>query len=75
MKTAENISMKKGYNSIAVISGVGVKNYYRKLGYEEKDTYMVKHIHWFQILMFHLSNLDSYCIICLFIAYLKYMYF
>ena len=75
MKTAENISIKKGYNSIAVISGVGVKNYYRKLGYEEKDTYMVKHIHLFQILMVYLSDLDSYCIICLFIAYLKYMYF
>lgn len=29
-------------NKIAVISGVGVREYYKKLGYKLKDTYMVK---------------------------------
>lgn len=40
---AEKI-VKKEYNlkKIAVISGVGVRNYWRKLGYRLKDTYMVK---------------------------------
>lgn len=31
-------------NKVVVISGVGVRGYYRKLGYRLKDTYMVKNI-------------------------------
>lgn len=42
MKTAEEIASLNGYRNFAVISGVGVRNYYRKLGYRLKDTYMVK---------------------------------
>ena len=34
MKHAENIAITNGYTKIAVISGNGVRNYYRKLGYE-----------------------------------------
>jgi len=30
------------YNGIAVISGIGVMNYYEKLGYQYKDTFMIK---------------------------------
>jgi ELP3 family radical SAM enzyme/protein acetyltransferase len=75
MKTAENICIKKGYNSIAVISGIGVKNYYRKLGYEEKDTYMIKHIYWLQILKTHLISLDMYCIVGIILAFINYLYF
>jgi ELP3 family radical SAM enzyme/protein acetyltransferase len=33
LKVAENISIEHGYNKIAVISGVGVRNYYRSQGY------------------------------------------
>ena len=33
MADAERIAMSYGYQGIAVISGVGVRNYYRKLGY------------------------------------------
>lgn len=40
---AERIAKKEfGIKKIAVISGVGVRGYYRKLGYKLKDTYMVK---------------------------------
>ncbi|MCX6794715.1 MAG: tRNA uridine(34) 5-carboxymethylaminomethyl modification radical SAM/GNAT enzyme Elp3 [Candidatus Falkowbacteria bacterium] len=42
MKEVEEIAAKAGAIKIAVISGVGVKGYYKKLGYKEKDTYMVK---------------------------------
>lgn len=42
IKKAEEISQKNGCEKIAVISGVGVRQYYRKLGYRLKDTYMVK---------------------------------
>jgi len=39
---AEKIAQKEGYNKIAVISGVGVRDYYRKLGYNLDGEYMVK---------------------------------
>lgn len=42
---AEKIAKKEfGIKEISVISGIGVRNYYRKLGYRLKDTYMVKYI-------------------------------
>ena len=45
MKRAEIIAKRNGYNKIADISGVGVRNYYReKLGYKLVGTYMVKEI-------------------------------
>ena len=45
MIEAENIS-KNEYNlkKIAVISGIGVREYYKKLGYKLENTYMVKHL-------------------------------
>jgi len=42
MQTAENIAKKHNYHKIAVISGVGAREYYRKLGYKLEKTYMVK---------------------------------
>ena len=44
LEAAEDISKSQGYNKIAVISGTGVRNYYRKNGYELIDTYMLKTI-------------------------------
>ena len=34
---------ENNYNGVAVISGIGVKDYYEMRGYKEIDTYMVKH--------------------------------
>jgi elongator complex protein 3 len=43
IKEAEKITKKEfGLNKIAVISGVGARQYWRKLGYKLKETYMVK---------------------------------
>lgn len=39
---AEEIARKHGYKKMAVIAGVGIREYYRKLGYELEGTYMVK---------------------------------
>jgi len=45
MEEAERIAREEhGSNKIAVISGVGTRHYYRKLGYELEGPYMVKHI-------------------------------
>jgi histone acetyltransferase (RNA polymerase elongator complex component) len=44
MKIAENIAKKYNLKKIAVISGIGARPYYRKLGYKLHGTYMVKTI-------------------------------
>ena len=43
MEEAERIAAKEHRSvKIAVISGVGTRHYYRKLGYELEGPYMVK---------------------------------
>jgi elongator complex protein 3 len=42
LEKAEEISHAAGYKKVAVIAGVGTRNYYRKWGYELEGTYMTK---------------------------------
>ena len=42
MARAEAIAREKSCEKIAVIAGIGVRSYYRKLGYELRGTYMIK---------------------------------
>lgn len=43
MQEAEKIAFEEiGANKIAVIAGIGVREYYRKLGYQLKGSYMLK---------------------------------
>jgi ELP3 family radical SAM enzyme/protein acetyltransferase len=44
LKIAEDVASKEGYDQIAIISGIGVRDYYRKRGYELRGTYMMKNI-------------------------------
>ena len=44
MKKAEEIAKQEKANEVAVISGVGVRDYYRHLGYKLKNTYLRKSI-------------------------------
>ncbi|OIO45999.1 tRNA uridine(34) 5-carboxymethylaminomethyl modification radical SAM/GNAT enzyme Elp3 [bacterium (Candidatus Gribaldobacteria) CG23_combo_of_CG06-09_8_20_14_all_37_87_8] len=44
MQEAEKIALDADFKKIAVIAGVGVRGYYRKLGYHLKDTYMLKYL-------------------------------
>ena len=39
---AEDISRDEGYKKVSVISGIGVRDYYRKLGYAQDGVYMSK---------------------------------
>lgn len=41
---AEHLARGKGFKKIAIISGIGIREYYRKLGYELEGTYMVKKV-------------------------------
>lgn len=44
IKEVEKICKKDRIQKISVISGIGVRGYYRKLGYQLENTYMVKTI-------------------------------
>lgn len=44
MEIAENISQQHHYKKLSVISGIGVRAYYRKLWYKLEWTYMIKKI-------------------------------
>ncbi|ETA67607.1 histone acetyltransferase, ELP3 family [Methanolobus tindarius DSM 2278] len=39
---AEELARDAGYNKLAIISGIGVRGYYKKVGYELEKAYMVK---------------------------------
>lgn len=42
IKLAEDISKKRGYKKISVISAIGTREYYKKLGYKRNDLYMYR---------------------------------
>lgn len=42
LSLAEETTQKEGIRKLSIISGVGVRNYYRRFGYKLKDTYMTK---------------------------------
>lgn len=42
LKEAENIAIDNGKEEMAIISGIGTRNYYRKFGYEKVGPYMMK---------------------------------
>ena len=46
MQEAERIAKKRGHEKIQVISGVGVREYYEKLGYklDKEKIYMEKYL-------------------------------
>lgn len=44
IKKAEEITLQHNLYKTAIISGTGVRNYYRKYGYELYDTYMIKNL-------------------------------
>jgi hypothetical protein len=43
---AESISRKHGMSQIAIISGIGVRGYYQKNGYELRGSYMMKNFEY-----------------------------
>ena len=44
MACAEAVARRRGCTRLADISGIGVRQYYRKLGYELRGTYMIKYL-------------------------------
>ncbi len=44
LEIAERISTTYKYNKIAIIAGIGVRDYYKKRGYDLQGSYMIKNI-------------------------------
>ena len=44
LKEAENLAVDNGKEEMAIISGIGSRNYYRKFGYEKVGPYMMKRL-------------------------------
>lgn len=44
LKTAELICQENNYNKLLIISGIGVRNYYKNLNYKSEGVYMMKKI-------------------------------
>ena len=52
LQKAEEIAFNNGYKKIAVIAGVGVRNYYRKQGYVHDTSngcFQLKHLQQLQV--------------------------
>lgn len=64
LQIAETISSKHGCDQMAIISGIGVRDYYRKRGYELRGSYMMKNLEkptlsllWFLIILVIITRL------------------
>ncbi|MEK7580190.1 MAG: tRNA uridine(34) 5-carboxymethylaminomethyl modification radical SAM/GNAT enzyme Elp3, partial [Patescibacteria group bacterium] len=44
LKESEKIAKKEGYQKMAIIAGIGVRQYFKKFGYRLAQTYMVKNL-------------------------------
>lgn len=64
VKIAEQIAQENGFKKIAIISGIGVREYYRKQGYFLENTYMMKNL---KNDYYSLSLCFMFCIIILFL--------
>lgn len=62
LEKAEEIARQAGKKKMVIISGIGVRGYYRKFGYEQEGPYMIKCI---QLLPLggELANIYRFCIL------------
>jgi elongator complex protein 3 len=63
LRNAEFISLINNYKKISIISGIGVRNYYKKRGYDLEETYLIKYFtYWniYSIIMFYIYDTFMY---------------
>lgn len=58
IKKAESIAFYNGFKSISIISGVGVRSYYMRLGYILSKSYMVKSLSLYTFILSFLHTLN-----------------
>jgi histone acetyltransferase (RNA polymerase elongator complex component) len=80
LKKAEEIAIQNNFRKIAVISGVGVRNYYRKFGYNLINTFMIKELNqdisYYDMIKIniYLLKLITIILFCIIYFYIKYYY-
>jgi ELP3 family radical SAM enzyme/protein acetyltransferase len=67
---AEEIARSHGFEKMAIISGVGVREYYRKLGYQLEGAYMTKRISYYSTI----SNVVVTISLIYIVAFMIYFY-
>ena len=75
MKVAEDISLSRGFNKIAVISGVGVRGYYASQDYKLVKDYMVKDLKEDDTIYTSEFDYDSLFLIAIFIILISMLIF
>lgn len=51
---AEEIAINTGFNRISITSGVGARNYYKKIGYNKEGDYMIKSLNDWSVIYLYL---------------------
>lgn len=72
LEIAESISSRNGMSQIAIISGIGVRGYYQKNGYELRGSYMMKNFEHSEYSSFLLILLMSLGVVLFSIALAHY---
>jgi len=71
---AIKISKSLGFNKIAVISGIGVKNYYRKFGFEDDKYFMILNLEHTNVKSIKLINYCEYFQIFIIFTIILYIF-
>lgn len=72
LKEAEKIALNEGFNKMAIISGVGVRGFYRKNGYILNENYMTKRLTY--NIFNYISPLMFQVFIFIFLIWCKYYF-
>jgi ELP3 family radical SAM enzyme/protein acetyltransferase len=74
LEIAEKTTIENGLNKVAVISGVGVRGFYRKNGYKLVDNYMVKKFKFDHIVMFYYDKMITFRVVTYIIGFIVILY-
>jgi ELP3 family radical SAM enzyme/protein acetyltransferase len=67
IEKAEEIAIQHGFKKMSIISGVGVREYYHKLGYDLENTFMMKKL---EKSIFHILYICGFIILSILIIFL-----
>ena len=74
IKEAENIARISGINKVAIIAGVGVREYYENVGYQLVKDYMIKELEEEKYINCpQMIDIDIYDVLILFLAFIGIM--
>ena len=75
IKEAEEIAYCNGYTKIAIIAGIGTRNYYRKFNYKCEDTFMIKNLYNDNLYFIAYIFVIYFCTLLFFNIYHLFVYY